>query len=149
MRKACSCCRRQIDCINTFSLSLSRLLEELDEPLLLVPFFKSSPRLVFELLLDLLWWDDDDDFERLDEDDDDLDEELFEPPPDFPFSSFFLSGVEGLDDEFAEDDDEFFDFDEDDEEVGSDLWIISPNKFLNWSSLFFVFEVSGCKNSIL
>ena len=76
-----------------------------------------------------------------------MDEELFEPP-DFPFSSFFLSGVEGLDDEFAEDDDVFFDFDEDDEEVGSDLWIISPNKFLNWSSLFFVFEVSGCKSSI-
>ena len=118
---------------NTLSLSRSRLLEALDVPLLLVPFFKSAPRFVFELLLLLLdlLYDDDEDFERLDEDDDDLEEELFEPLPDFPFSSLLLSGVEGLVDEFAEDADEFFDLDEDDEEVGSGLRIISPNKFLN------------------
>ena len=98
------------------------------------------------LLLDLIW-EDDEDLERLDEDEDDLEEELFEPLPDFPFSSLFFSVVDGFVDEFAVDDDEFFDFDEEDEELGSDLWIGSPNKFLKWSSLFFVFEVSCCKYS--
>ena len=133
------------------SLSLSRPFEELDEPLLLFPFFKSSPRVVFEallLLLDLLW-EDDEDLERLAEDEEDFEEELFEPLPDFPFSSLFLSVVEDFVDEFAVADDELFDFDEEDEELGSDLWIGSPNKFRNvWGvSLFFVFEVSCFKYS--
>ena len=46
---------------------------------------------------------------------------LFELLPDFPFSSLFLSVVDGFVDEFAVDDDELFDFDEEDEELGSDL----------------------------
>ena len=50
-----------------------------------------------------------------------MEEELFEPLPDFPFSSLFFSVVDGFVDEFAVDDDEFFDFDEEDEELGSDL----------------------------
>ena len=59
--------------------------------------------------------------ERLAEDEEDFEEELFEPLPDFPFSSLFLSVVEDFVDEFAVADDELFDFDEEDEELGSDL----------------------------